>query len=81
MEIIILYRLIRPDGGITVTPIEPEQYKSTLYRLVADEGKILVNGDVETECVDTDSAEGWIEIDKPIEKEESDLIDKDRILE
>jgi hypothetical protein len=81
MQIITLYRIVRDDGGVTVTPNKPDEYESILYRLVADEGKELVKGDIKTECIDTDSAEGWIEIDKPIEKEESDLIDKDRILE
>ena len=40
---------------------------TTRCRLIADEGKILTNGDTETFCIDVDSADGWTEIDAPIE--------------
>lgn len=81
MQIITLYKIIRADGGITVTPNKPDEYESILYRLVADEGKELIKGDIKTECIDTDNSEGWIERDKPKETEESDLIDNNRIFE
>ena len=64
MQIITLYRIVRDDGGVTVTPNKPEEYASILYRLVADEGKDLIKGDIKTECIDTDSADGWIEREK-----------------
>lgn len=59
MQKITLYRVINADGSVTVTPKEPEQYESTLYRLVADEGMELVKGDERTIAVDTDSTDGW----------------------
>ena len=66
MQKITLYRYSRPDGGVTNSPVKPENEEyTTRYRLIADEGKTLVNGDITAECIDTDSAEGWNEIDCP----------------
>lgn len=62
-----LYRV-----GSTVTPVEPESYDSILYRLIADEGKELVKGDVRTVCIDTDSADGWTEEDAQVTAETVD---------
>lgn len=39
-----------------------------MVRLVADEGKELVNGEQRTSCIDTETAEGWVEVDAPIEE-------------
>lgn len=66
MQTIILYRIARPDGSVTVTPNEPEQYESTLYRLVADEGMELVKGDERTIAVDADSVDGWEEVEAKV---------------
>ena len=62
-----LYRV-----GSTVTPVEPESYDSTLYRLIADEGKELVKGDVRTCCIDTDSTDGWTEEDAQVTAEDAE---------
>lgn len=70
MQKITLYRYERPEGGITVSPIKPECEYTELFRLVADEGMILRKGDVETSCVDTDSLEGWEELEAPEEPED-----------
>lgn len=53
-----LYRV-----GSTVTPIEQETYDSILYRLIADDGKELVKGDVRTPCIDVEAkdADDWTE--------------------
>lgn len=69
MKIITLYKYTREDGGVTVSPVKPDCEYTEMVRLVADEGKLLVKGDVTTTCVDTDSAEGWTEIDAPEEEE------------
>lgn len=66
MQKITLYRVVNADGSVTVTPKEPEQYESTLYRLVADEGMELVKGDERTIAVDTDSTDGWEEAETKI---------------
>lgn len=57
-----LYRYKRNTGGITVSVEKPDVEYTTLYRLIADEGKLLVNGDITTKCVDTDNTKEWIEI-------------------
>ena len=67
MKVINLYRYKREDGGITVATAEPNTEYTILYRLVADEGKVLTNGTVTTACIDTDTTEGWEEIDEPEE--------------
>lgn len=73
MQIINLYKYHRADGGVTVSPINP--YPKTfnpMYRIVADEGKVLTNGIVETTCkdIETDDLFNWQEIDAPIEEVE-----------
>lgn len=62
-----LYRV-----GSTVTPVKPESYDSILYRLIADEGKELIKGDVRTGCIDTDSTDGWTEEDAQVTPETVD---------
>ena len=64
MQIIPLYKYIRKSGGVTVSPIKPENTEYTdMFRIVADEGKILTNGEIFTPCTDVGSVEGWEEID------------------
>lgn len=65
MQVKTLYKTIRPDGGITVSPNRPESGDYTeLLRLISDEGKLLTqNGSDTTPCADVESAEGWYEID------------------
>lgn len=73
MQIINLYRVIRPDGGVTVTPNKPDSYEKMMYRIVADEGKELVNGDMRTSCADVVSTDGWTEV--YAQSEETELED------
>ena len=66
MQTITLYRYIRPDGGVTTSPIKPDTADYSLkYRLIADEGKLLTDGTTVAGCVDVDSPEGWTETDAP----------------
>lgn len=65
MQIIPLYKYEREGGGITVSPIKPNVEYTEMYRLVADEGKVLTNGKDVAWCVDVESVDGWIEIDEP----------------
>ena len=60
-----LYKYKREDGGITVSPIKPDCECEQLLRLIADEGKILTEGDTFAYCIDVDTAEGWTEVDAP----------------
>ncbi len=65
MEVKTLYRYEREEGKVTVSTEKPNCKYTECYRLIADEGKILVNGEVETTCIDVDSTEGWEESDMP----------------
>lgn len=65
MVIEIVYEYKRVDGGITVSPNKPDCEYKEILRLVADKGKILTNGDTFAHCIDTDTADGWTEIDDP----------------
>jgi hypothetical protein len=65
MQIITLYKYIREDGGTTVSPIKPDCEYTEMYRIIADEGKTLVKGDMVTTCADVESLDDWEEIDEP----------------
>ena len=65
MQIIPLYKYIRPDGGTTVSSTKPECEYTELYRLIADDDKVLVNGNVITACTDVSTTEGWTEAEPP----------------
>lgn len=74
MQIIILYRYEREDGGITISPDKPQTGEYTVkYRLIADEGMTLTDGSVMMASVDVDSEEGWSEIEAPEYPEDADL--------
>ena len=72
MEIMTLYRYEREPNKVTVSTEKPNVEYTELYRLIADEGKILVNGDIQTTCIDVESTEGWTEVDAPEEPTEPD---------
>ena len=69
MQVIDLYRYVRESGGVTISPIKPDCECSEMFRLVADEGKLITNGEIETFCIDVHDTEGWTEIDAPEETE------------
>lgn len=78
MQIITLYRIIRPDGGVTVSPVKPDGECTELYRLIADEGMVLTNGETVTACTDTNTPDVWAEIvdtENPDEATEADYQD------
>jgi hypothetical protein len=72
MQIINLYKYERADGGTTVSPNKPEGEYTEMYRLIADEGKVLTNGEIITPCIDVESVDGWQEIDAPDEPTETE---------
>ena len=60
-----LYRVTRSDGGIDVTPNKPSHSDYTeTYRLIADEGKILTDGNDTYTCIDTDEPSKYTEINE-----------------
>lgn len=72
MQIINLYKYQRADGGITVSPIKPDTNYTEMVRLVADDGKAITkDGENFIACIDTDTAEGWREVDAPVEDDEA----------
>ena len=78
MQVINLYKYIRENGGVTVSPNKPNVEYTEMYRLVADEGKILTNGEIVTSCVDVETIEGWNEIEATDEADEADEASFDR---
>lgn len=64
MQTITLYRYTRPDGGVTVSPEQPDEGTAyeLRYRLIADEGLSLTNGEVFTQCTDTATPDAWQEV-------------------
>lgn len=71
MTIKTLYIIQQSNGVITHTPIQPEEgiEYTTSYRLIADEGMILIKDDIKTCCIDTDSTDGWSEVTDDTPKE------------
>lgn len=68
MKIIQLYRIIESTGATTISPREPEsgEYYLDRFRVIADENKVLRrNGAIYGPMTDTDTNEGWEEIDQP----------------
>lgn len=62
MTRIPLYKYIRLDGGVTVSPVKPDGEYTELVRLVADDGMMLTDGIKNIDCVDTDKPDAWREI-------------------
>jgi hypothetical protein len=60
MQILKLYRHV--ENGSTVVSLEkPEGEYTTLYRVIADEGNILRNGEQIASVIDTSSPNDWVE--------------------
>lgn len=68
MQIVNLYKYIRDDGGTTISPAKPNTEYTEMFRLIADEDKELVNGDIRTICIDVETTEGWIETDAELKE-------------
>lgn len=67
-----LYKYIREDGGITVSPIKPDCEYTESFRLIADENKcVTIDGEALFSCIDVETAEGWYEVDAPAEAEDT----------
>lgn len=74
MQIINLYKYEREGGGITVSTVQPDCEYTEMFRLVADEGKMLTqDGENLTACTDVESIDGWYEVDAPDEEYPEDI--------
>lgn len=69
MNVKMLYRYTRADGGVSVSPVEPQQEYTVLYRVIAEKGMSLArNGQVFGPVVDTEAQDGWSEVETPKEE-------------
>ena len=68
MQIKDLYRYEREPGKVTVSPIKPDCEYDILYIIIASENHLVTQNGVDLfPCVDTDSTEGWYEVEAPEE--------------
>ena len=68
----MIYRYQRPDGGYTVTPFKPEGHYEVRWRLIAEEGRAITNGDTTVTVIDVihrKDCEAWTDCDPPEENE------------
>jgi hypothetical protein len=66
-----IYKYERGDGGISVSPIKPDCEYTEMVRLVTDEGKMLTKDGVNLYySTDTETADGWYEVDEQEDEEE-----------
>ena len=79
-----LYKITREDGGITITPNKPSddiEYTEGGVRIIAEEDKYVTKDGINSFSVyDTDSSDGWYEIDRP-KDEIDDIIVEDENIE
>jgi len=61
-----LYKYQRADGGYDVSPIRPDTEYTPMFRIIADEGKLVsIDGVNAYSCIDVASTAGWYEVDDP----------------
>ena len=69
MTVKTVYRYSGANGEV-VSPVELPMAHSTLSRLIADSGKMITNdGESLFSVLDTDSLEGYYEVDAPAEEQ------------
>ena len=70
MQTVTLYSYIRPDGGQTNSPIEPDMAYELAYRLIAEEGMGLTKDGIEiVQCIDVPTTDGWYEVPLPLDED------------
>lgn len=75
MEVKELYKYQRGDGVTIATLIKPEAEYTSHFRIVAGEGMVITkDGENLYGVIDTDSADGWYEIEAPEETEETEEV-------
>ena len=75
----MIYRYQRPDGGYTVTPIKPDGNYDIRWRLIAEQGMAITNGEktvIVIDVIQLNDCETWADCKlpdelKPIEIDES----------
>ena len=77
----MLYKYQRPDGGYTVSPFKPDCTYQVRWRLIAEEGMAITNGETTVTVIDVihrSDCEAWVDCElpdelKPIEIDEGIL--------
>ncbi len=62
MTVKTVYRFKRANGGVTVSPVKPEGEYEELFRLIAEEGFELYDGNGRYCCIDTEQPENYTEV-------------------
>lgn len=71
MQYKVLYRFKRANGGITVSLIKPNCEYTELFRIIADEGKLVTkDGENLYSVIDVDSTEGYYEVEDALHIDE-----------
>lgn len=78
MQIKELYKYEREPGKFTVSTYKPDCPYEVMYRIIADEGKLVTQNGIDGYCVTDvfeDNKEGWFEIIDPDYQEIIDIIE------
>lgn len=73
----ILYKYQRPDGGYTVSPYKPDGHYQVRWRLIAEEGSAITNGQETVTVIDLvhrKDCEEWTDCD-PLEENEIPVLE------
>ena len=66
----MLYKSERKGGGYTVSPVKPEGSYQVRWRLIAEEGRAITNGEIITQVIDVmhrKDCEAWTDCELPEE--------------
>ena len=66
----MIYRYQRPDGGYTVSPAKPDGPYNIRWRLIAEEGMVITNGETAVTVIDVihrKDCEAWADCELPDE--------------
>ena len=67
----MLYKSERKGGGYTVSLIKPEGHYQVRWRLIAEEGRAITNGEITVTVIDVQhrkDCEAWRDCDLPEEQ-------------
>lgn len=71
-----LYKYEHDGGGYTISPEKSPEEKDfwRRYRLIADEGKAITNGEIITQVIDVKSYAGWRDCNLPPDDTEETIV-------
>ena len=74
MRILTLFRYEK-EGNIIVSAVNPDCEYTEKYRLIADDGYELTNGEITAKCIDTYDISEWTEVFNPSEEHKAQAYD------